>query len=60
MKKTAAKIFNIDNLKGLKAAERYKSRMNNQYDKVTVTSIGFDRIMVEGSTESKGENADVR
>jgi hypothetical protein len=44
----AARSFDTSTARGLKQAERYKARLENLYDKVTVTLIGLDRVRIEG------------
>ena len=44
----ATKVFDTSTLAGLKAAERYKARLENIYYTVVVTSIGLDRVKIEG------------
>lgn len=49
--KVESKIFDTDTVKGLKSAERYKARLESKYDKVTVTTIGLNRVYIEGKTQ---------
>ena len=44
----AFKVFDISTIKGLKSAERYKRRLENVFDKVTVTTFGLSRIQIIG------------
>jgi hypothetical protein len=43
-----SKTFDTSTIQGLKAAERFKAKLENQYDKVIVTAIGFNRVRIEG------------
>jgi len=44
-----SRSFDISDAKGLKAAERYQSKLYNRFDRVTVTSLGLNRVRIEGS-----------
>jgi len=46
-----SKAFDTSTIQGLKAAERFKAKLENQYDKVIVTTIGFNRVRIEGRTK---------
>lgn len=43
-----SKIFDTRTTKGLEAAEAYKAKLENKYERVTVTTIGLDRVRIEG------------
>ena len=43
-----SKDFDTSTLKGMKAAERYKSRLNEQYDKVEVMTTGWNKVRIIG------------
>ena len=47
----ATKVFDTSTLAGLKAAERYKARLENTYYTVIVKSIGLDRVKIEGRSQ---------
>ena len=46
--KQEARVFDTSTEAGLKAAERYKVRLENKYDKVKTTPVGLDRVRIEG------------
>lgn len=41
-----SKTFDTSTLAGLKRAERYKARLENQFNKVTVTAVGLNRVNI--------------
>lgn len=43
-----SRVFDTSTEAGLKAAERYKTRLENKYDKVTTTPAGLNRVRIEG------------
>lgn len=43
------KTFDTSTIEGLKAAERYKTKLENKYDKVVTTTVGLDRVRIEGA-----------
>ena len=48
------KTFDTSTLKGLQSAERFKSRMENKYQTVTVRTIGLDRVSIVGRDTEHG------
>jgi hypothetical protein len=40
------KIFDTSTVKGIKAAERFKARMNERFESVNVYAIGLFRIQI--------------
>jgi len=40
------KIFDISTVKGIKAAEQFKARMNNRFESVTVYAISLTRVQI--------------
>ncbi len=48
MKTRISKIFDTSTIEGLKAAERFKARLNDQYESVSVYAIGFYRVQIVG------------
>lgn len=44
-----SKIFNTRMVAGIRAAERYKARLENKYDRVRVYTLGLDRVKIVGS-----------
>ena len=48
-----SKTFDTSTIQGLKTAERFKVKLENQYDKVIVTAIGFNRVRIEGRASIK-------
>lgn len=52
---TESKTFDTSTVKGIDAADKYKNKLNEKYDKVTVHTIGLDRVRIEG-TPSDGEH----
>jgi hypothetical protein len=48
MKARDTRDFDVSHLKGLKQAERYKSHLENKFDRVTVVTVGLDRVRITG------------
>jgi L-rhamnose mutarotase len=46
IEKKEEKIFDLSTTKGLQAAERYKAKLEKQYDEVTTSLIGNDKISI--------------
>ncbi len=44
-----SKTFDTSTLKGLKSAERFKARMENQYENVTTVTKGLFGVVITGS-----------
>ena len=40
------KTFDTSTLKGIKAAEQFKARMNDRFESVTVYAIGLNRVQI--------------
>lgn len=62
--KHSSKMFDTSTLQGLKAAERFKARLNDAYESVTVYRIGWDRVQITGKRpigreENHGQAPDV-
>jgi hypothetical protein len=53
MRKAESKTFTTRTLQGFRAAERYKARLDNKYQKVTVTVLGLDNVRVSGTNPIK-------
>ncbi len=47
-KQYTSKVFDTRTEAGLKAAERYKTLLNNQYESVEVLTLGLTRIQISG------------
>jgi len=45
---TNTKIFDTSTIEGLKAAERFKARLENMCQSVNVYAIGLDRVQIVG------------
>ncbi len=43
-----SKIFDTSTLQGLKAAERFKARLNNTFESVNVYAVGLNRVQIVG------------
>jgi hypothetical protein len=41
-----ARVFDTSTIDGLKAAERYKTALENKYDKVITMPIGLNRVQI--------------
>ena len=41
------KIYNLNNIKELKASEKYKTMIENKGKKPLIKTIGFDKISIE-------------
>jgi len=50
---TDSKDFDTSTAEGLKAAEKYKERLNNKHDKVTVTTTGLNRVRITGGPSQR-------
>lgn len=48
---TTSKVFDTSTLAGLKAAERFKARLENSYDSVKVYTFGWNRVQIVGTKE---------
>src|SRR5690348_2999129 len=46
---TESKIFDTSTVEGIGKADQYKNRLNNKYNKVAVTVLGWNRVRIEGS-----------
>jgi predicted nucleic acid-binding Zn-ribbon protein len=46
--KHASKIFDTGTVKGLQAAERFKEKLNNEFESVNVYAIGLYRVQIVG------------
>jgi hypothetical protein len=55
--KGESKIFDTSSVQGLRQAERYKTKLENKYDKVTTVSLGLNRVRIEGRNENAKRNA---
>jgi hypothetical protein len=42
------RIFDVSTAKGIKDAERFKAKLNNRYESVTVYAIGLYRVQIVG------------
>jgi hypothetical protein len=42
------KIFDTATLAGIRRAEAFKRKMENEFDKVAVIPIGLDRVQITG------------
>lgn len=40
------KIFDVSTIQGIRTAERFKDRMNDEFDSVSVYSLGFNRVQI--------------
>jgi len=49
---TVSKTFDTNTVRGLQAAERFKQRLENKYDKVNTVAVGLDRVRIEGCAMS--------
>ena len=49
-----SKTFNTSTIQGLKAAERYKARLENTFECVHVYAIGLDRVQIVGTKPIDG------
>ena len=45
------KTFDTDSIKGLRAAESYKRKLENKYNKVTVSPVGVNRVRITGESK---------
>jgi hypothetical protein len=45
------RTFDASSVKGLKAAEKYKQRLENKYDRVITTPAGFNHVRIGGSSK---------
>jgi FMN-dependent NADH-azoreductase len=43
-----SKIFDTSTVQGIRAAERFKARLNNTHDSVNVYAIGLYRVQIVG------------
>lgn len=41
-----SRTFDTSTLAGIKSAERYKTQLEGQFDKVTVTILGLDKVKI--------------
>lgn len=65
MKKHQSKIFDTTTVQGIKAAERFKMKMENAYQSVNVYAIGLNRVQIValkaiGRTASEYGNDEIR
>jgi hypothetical protein len=43
-----SKVYDISTIKGLRNAEKYKTILENKYDKVETKKLGIDKIVIKG------------
>jgi hypothetical protein len=46
-----ARVFDISNQKGIKAAEKYQWSLYDKYDRIEVKDVGFDRVIITGKSK---------
>ena len=44
----ASKVYVIETINGLRNAERYKTMLENKYDRVDTEKLGTDKIIIKG------------
>ncbi len=55
MRQAEVKTFKTDTLAGIKAAERYKAKLENKYETVRVLSAGLDRVQIYGTNHDRAQ-----